>query len=129
MKKMVNIAPLDEVEQGNTHYPWPKKAIFSIYGWDGELAHRTERGEAVEFDLSDVLDACMGDCCGRHVFGIRVGGKSAKAALWTEKPLQKAENTIRYDICFEGFEVHIERLKGVGSPKSEEMLWIIHVSV
>ncbi len=81
MKKMVNIASLDDVEQGNTHYPWPQKAIFSIYGWDGELAHRTECGEAAEFDLSDVLDACMGDCCGRHVFGVRVGGKSAKAAL------------------------------------------------
>ncbi len=48
--------------------------------------------------------------------------------LWTEKSLQKAENTIRYDICFEGFEVHIERLKGVGLPKSEEMVWVIHVS-
>lgn len=128
MKKMVNIASLDEVEQVNVSYPWPKKAIFSIYGWDGELAHRTERGESAKFDLFDVLDACMGDCCGRHVFGVRVNGKSAKTSLWTAKSLHKAESTIRYDILFEGFdEVHIERLKGAGSPKSEEMVWIIHV--
>lgn len=103
---------------------WPPRPIFSFYGLDGRLQHRSR---SAKFDLTDSLCMYTGVATGMVTFGMC--SQSAVARSWTHAELARQEENIRYDLSFDALQVDITRIKGLGLKSSEEALWELHVSM
>ena len=100
---------------------WPTRPVFSIYWWHGELAHR---GRKAKFDLTDNWAWATGYTqCVR--FGI--ASLSTRGGQWTHEELLRQEENIHYDLSEDGYKVEINRVKGLGLPRTEEALWELHI--
>ena len=103
---------------------WPPRPVFSFYGPDGRLLHRSR---SAKFDLTDSLGSYTGNVEGFIVFGI--SSQSTVTRTWTHEELSRQEENIRYDLSFDALGADINRVKGLGLRCSEEALWELHVAM
>jgi hypothetical protein len=89
---------------------------------DGELIFRTR---SKNFDLADTTGNWFDGGTLLLCFGIRCRDQTSD--IWSEDRLRAQESNIRYDLSSDGFEVWIERLKGIELNCNEEALWQLHI--
>lgn len=101
---------------------WPKRSDKSLYDMDGELILRTK---SKKFDLADSVGNRFDGGTLLLRFGIRC--RTQTSETWSEDNLRAQESNIRYDLSHDGFNVSIERLKGLKLSCNEEALWQLHI--
>lgn len=102
---------------------WPNGLRLTLYNDDGAMLFR-KKSEG--FDFSDsMVRYWLGEGIPLR-FGVSI--PRSRNRKWTEEDVTSLEAHIRYDLEFDGYEVNIERMKGVGIPCNEEVFWTILLS-
>lgn len=100
---------------------WPPRPTISIYSLESHLLIRSRKPK---FDLTDNWARYSGYS---NFIRLGISSQSLRKINWTQEELSRQEDNIRYDLSEDGYQVEINRLKGIDLPCSEEALWELHI--